>query len=49
MVLGQLEAHRSVEGVLEAYPYLEREDVLAAVEYAEASISDREALPAQPG
>lgn len=34
MVLGQLAAGRGIDQVLEDYPYLEREDVLAGVEYA---------------
>jgi len=41
-VLGQLAAGRRVEQVVEDYPYLEREDVLAALEYAAASAQDRE-------
>jgi uncharacterized protein (DUF433 family) len=41
-VLGQLAAGRSVEQVLEDYPYLEREDVLAALEYAAAAVQERE-------
>lgn len=46
-VLGQLAAGRSVEQVLEDYPYLERDDVLAALEYAAAAIQERE-LPLVP-
>lgn len=46
-VLGQLAAGRSVEQVLEDYPYLEREDVLAALEYAAAAAQERE-LPLIP-
>lgn len=34
MVLGQLAAGREIDDVLGDYPYLEREDVLAALEYA---------------
>ncbi len=34
MVVGQLNGGRKVDDVLADYPYLEREDVLAAVEYA---------------
>lgn len=41
-VLGQLATGRSVEQVLEDYPYLEREDVLAALEYAAAAAQERE-------
>lgn len=46
-VLGQLAAGRSVEQVLEDYPYLEREDILAALEYAAAAVQERE-LPLIP-
>jgi uncharacterized protein (DUF433 family) len=35
-VLGQLAAGRTVEQLLEDYPDLEREDVLAALEYGAA-------------
>lgn len=33
-VVGLLAAGRTAEGILEAYPYLEREDILAALSYA---------------
>lgn len=46
-VLGQLAAGRSVDQVLEDYPYLEREDVLGALEYAAAAAQERE-LPLIP-
>lgn len=42
MVLGQLAAGRTTEQVLEDYPYLEREDVLASLEYAAARVNERE-------
>lgn len=42
MVLGQLAAGRMVDEVLADYPYLEREDVLAALEYAAAVVNQRE-------
>jgi uncharacterized protein (DUF433 family) len=41
-VLGQLAAGRTVEEVLQDYPYLAREDVLAALEWAAAAAQDRE-------
>lgn len=41
-VLGQLAAGRTVEEVLEDYPDLEHEDVLAALEYAAAAVQERE-------
>ena len=41
-VVGQLAAGRTTDEVLTDYPYLEREDVLAALEYAAAAVSERE-------
>ncbi|WDZ86960.1 DUF433 domain-containing protein [Micromonospora cathayae] len=35
-VLGQLAAGRSIEELLDDYPYLDREDVLAVLEFAAA-------------
>lgn len=46
-VLGQLAAGASVDEVLAGYPYLEREDVLAALEYAAAAAQVRELSPAR--
>lgn len=48
MVLGQLAAGHSVEEVLDDYPYLERADVLAALEYAAAITREREVELAPP-
>ena len=42
MVLGQLASGRSIDQLLADYPYLEREDVLAAIEYAAAVVDQRE-------
>jgi uncharacterized protein (DUF433 family) len=47
-VVGQLAAGRSVEDVVADFPYLEREDVFAALEYAAAAVSERELPLAQP-
>lgn len=47
-VLGQLAAGRSIEDVLADYPYLERADILAALEYAAAAVQERELPLAQP-
>lgn len=47
-VIGQLAAGQSVDDVLANFPYLEREDVLAALEYAAAAVSERELLLTQP-
>lgn len=41
-VLGQLAAGQSIEQLLEDYPYLEREDVYAALEFAAAAVQERE-------
>jgi len=41
-VLGQLAAGTSIDELLADYPYLEREDVLAALEYAAAAAQERE-------
>ena len=48
MVLGQLAAGRSSEQLLEDHPYLEREDVTAALEYAAAIVNEREVPIARP-
>jgi uncharacterized protein (DUF433 family) len=47
-VLGQLAAGRSVEEVLSDYPYLERADIMAALEFAAAAVQERELPLAQP-
>ncbi|MGH3923503.1 MAG: DUF433 domain-containing protein [Pseudonocardiaceae bacterium] len=41
-VLGQLAAGQTVEQVLEDYPYLDRKDVLGALEWAAAAAQERE-------
>lgn len=40
-ILGQLAAGRAIDEVLDDYPQLEREDVLAALEYAAADTNER--------
>jgi uncharacterized protein (DUF433 family) len=47
-VLGQLAAGASIDELLGSYPYLEREDVLAALEYAAAAAQERELAAAAP-
>lgn len=47
-VLGQLAAGRSVDQVVDEYPYLERADVFAALEFAAAATEERELPLAQP-
>jgi uncharacterized protein (DUF433 family) len=46
-VLGQLAAGRSAEDVLADYPYLERADILAALEFAAEAVQEHE-LPRPP-
>lgn len=48
MVLGQLAAGRSVDQILADYPYLERDDIFAALEYASAVVNEREIPLAHP-
>lgn len=48
MVLGQLAAGRAIEQVLDDYPYLQRADVLAALEFAAAVVNEREAPLVRP-
>jgi uncharacterized protein (DUF433 family) len=46
-VIGQLAAGQTIEQVLSDYPYLERADILAALEFAADAVSERELpLPA---
>ena len=46
-VLGQLAAGQSIDEVLTDYPYLERADILAALEFAAAAVQERELPLAQ--
>ncbi len=48
MVLGQLAAGRTVDEVLADYPYLERDDILGALEFAAAAVNEREVPVARP-
>jgi uncharacterized protein (DUF433 family) len=48
MVLGQMAGGRTIEQLLEDYPYLERADVLAALEYAAAAVNEREVPISRP-
>ena len=41
MIVGQIGAGRSVDGLLSCYPYLEREDVFEALRYAAQLVSGR--------
>ncbi|PIV33600.1 MAG: hypothetical protein COS34_06860 [Lysobacterales bacterium CG02_land_8_20_14_3_00_62_12] len=42
MIVGQVGAGRSVEEILADYPYLEREDIMAALRYAAWRAEERE-------
>lgn len=48
MVLGQLAGGATVDRLLEDYPYLQRADVTAALEYAAAIVNQREVPIARP-
>jgi uncharacterized protein (DUF433 family) len=48
MVLGQLAGGRTIDEVLDDYPYLERDDVLAALEYAAVVVNEREVPVSRP-
>jgi len=47
-VLGQLAAGQTVEQILADYPYLEFEDILAALSFAAEAMQERELPLAQP-
>ena len=44
MVVGQIGAGQSIDEVLAAYPYLERDDVLQALRYAAWRAEEREVM-----
>ena len=44
MIVGQIGAGHSIEGLLASYPYLEREDILQALRYAAWVAEDREVV-----
>ena len=46
-VLGQLAAGLAIPELLDDFPYLDRADVLAALEYAAAAVQEREPRLAQ--
>lgn len=47
MLVGQIGAGRSVEELLVDYPYLEREDILQALQYAAWRAEEREVVLAK--
>ncbi len=48
MVLGQLAGGHTIDELLGEYPYLERDDILAALEYAAVMVNEREVPVARP-
>jgi uncharacterized protein (DUF433 family) len=48
MILGQLAAGRTADEVLGDYPYHERQDITAALEFAAAIVNEREVPIARP-
>lgn len=42
MIVGQIGAGHSIDNILAAYPYLEREDILQALRYAAWLAEERE-------
>jgi uncharacterized protein (DUF433 family) len=44
MVVGQIGAGHSVEEILTDYPYLEREDIMQALQYAARRSEEREVM-----
>lgn len=47
-VLGHLAVGHTVDQVLTNYPYLEREDIIAALEYGTATVRESELPPTKP-
>jgi uncharacterized protein (DUF433 family) len=48
MILGQLAAGRTTDELLDDYPYLEHEDIRAALEYAAVVVNEREVPLTRP-
>ncbi|HSW06451.1 DUF433 domain-containing protein [Aquabacterium sp.] len=48
MIVGQIGAGHTIDGVLADYPYLEREDVMQALRYAAWRAEEREVLLSTP-
>lgn len=42
MIVGQMGAGRTIDGLLAGYPYLEREDILQALRHAARRAEERE-------
>jgi uncharacterized protein (DUF433 family) len=48
MVLGRLAGGSTIDELLDEYPYLERDDVLAALEFAAAVVNEHEVPLSRP-
>lgn len=44
-VLGYLTAGESFESILEGFPWLERDDILACIEYARQMVAEDDVVP----
>jgi len=44
MIIGQLGEGRSIDELLEDYPYLQREDILQALQYAAWRVREQEVV-----
>jgi uncharacterized protein (DUF433 family) len=49
MIVGQIAKGHSVEEILDAYPYLEREDIHQALQYAAWRVQEKEVQLAEIG
>ena len=47
MIVSQIGAGQSVESLLDDFPYLEREDIMQALQYAAWRVSEREVILAR--
>jgi len=47
MIVSQVGAGQSVERLLDDFPYLEREDIMQALQYAAWRVSEREVILAR--
>ncbi len=47
-IVGQIAAGETIDGILAAYPYIEREDVIQALRYAAWRAEEREIVLREP-
>jgi len=43
-IVSQIAVGQSIESILEDFPYLEREDIMQALQYAALAVSEREVI-----